>query len=301
MKSIEVHHYDVFSKEPNKGNPAGVVLNGDELTDKEMQEIAFKVGFNETAFTVKSDVADIRIRFFTPGNEMNLCGHGTMAMVYALKTKGLLGDKTNFTIETKAGILPIRINSTTDGDILITMKQAFPQFEEFKGSKEVLANSIGLSESDIRDDLPILYGSTGIWTLLVPIKQLDAFNKMKPKNKEFPTILKEMPKSSIHPFCMETYDSTADMHARHFSSPFAGTIEDPVTGTASGVMGAYFAKYIKNNNFKEPINLIVEQGQEIQKDGRVMVRISKNSEFYEVEITGNAVRVKDFEVFLEDK
>jgi predicted PhzF superfamily epimerase YddE/YHI9 len=66
-------------------------------------------------------------------------------------------------------------------------------------------------------------------------------------------------------------------------------------------MGAYYAKYIKNNNFEETLNLIVEQGQEIQKDGRVMVRISKNSEFYGVEITGNAVHVKDFEVFLENE
>ena len=52
MKSVTVYHYDAFSTEPNKGNPAGVVLNGDDLTDKEMQEIAVKVGFNETAFPV---------------------------------------------------------------------------------------------------------------------------------------------------------------------------------------------------------------------------------------------------------
>ncbi|WP_221564950.1 PhzF family phenazine biosynthesis isomerase [Alkalihalobacillus sp. TS-13] len=301
MKSIKVHHYDAFSKEPNKGNPAGVVLNGDDLTDKEMQEIAFKVGFNETAFSVKSDVADLRIRFFTPGHEMNLCGHATMATVYALKTKGLLRDKTDFTIETKAGILPIKINSTTDSEIFITMKQVSPQFEEFKGSKEDLANSIGLKESDIREDLPIVYGSTGTWTLLIPIKHLDAFKKMKPKNKVFPTILKEIPKSSIHPFCLETYDSNADMHARHFSSPYSGTIEDAVTGTASGVMGAFFAKYIKNNNFEEPLNLIVEQGHEIQKDGRVMVQLLKIREVYDVEITGNAVHVKDFEVFIKNE
>ncbi len=301
VKSIKVHHYDAFSKEPNKGNPAGVVLNGDDLTDKEMQEIAFKVGFNETAFSVKSDVADLRIRFFTPGHEMNLCGHATMATVYALKTKGLLRDKTDFTIETKAGILPIKINSTTDSEIFITMKQVSPQFEEFKGSKEDLANSIGLKESDIREDLPIVYGSTGTWTLLIPIKHLDAFKKMKPKNKVFPTILKEIPKSSIHPFCLETYDSNADMHARHFSSPYSGTIEDAVTGTASGVMGAFFAKYIKNNNFEEPLNLIVEQGHEIQKDGRVMVQLLKIREVYDVEITGNAVHVKDFEVFIKNE
>lgn len=63
MKSVKVYHYDAFSKVPDKGNPAGVVLNGDELTDKQMQEIAFKVGFNETAFPVKSGEADLGIRF----------------------------------------------------------------------------------------------------------------------------------------------------------------------------------------------------------------------------------------------
>ncbi len=299
VKSIKVYHYDAFSKIPNKGNPAGVVLNGDELTDAEMEEIALKAGFNETSFPVKSEVADLKIRFFTPGHEMNLCGHATMATLFALKTKGLLGDKTDITIETRAGILPIKINLTVDNEIYITMKQATPQFEKFKGSKKDLANSIGLKQEDLDDDLPVLFGSTGVWTLLIPIKELETFEKMKPDNKKFPAVLKEMPKASVHPFCMGTYDSGADMHARHFSSPYSGTIEDAVTGTASGVMGAYYAKYI-NNNSKEPLNLIVEQGHEIDKDGRVMVQVSKNEDNYDIEITGNAVYVKEFDVLLEN-
>ncbi|MCP3029000.1 PhzF family phenazine biosynthesis isomerase [Halobacillus sp. A5] len=298
MESVTVYHYDAFSKEPNKGNPAGVVLNGDELTDIEMQEIAFKVGFNETAFPVKSHQADLRIRYFTPGHEMNLCGHATIATIYALKSKGLLGDKTVLTIETNAGILPIKINTSASGEILITMQQSSPQFKLYTGSKKDLANSIGLTESELHADLPIIYGSTGTWTLLIPIKQLDAFKKMEPNNKQFPEILKEMPKSSVHPFCLDTYDSNADMHARHFSSPYSGTIEDAVTGTASGVMGAFYAKYIKQN-FSEPIKLTVEQGHEIEKDGRVIVDVSKNNESFDVQIIGSAVLVKDFQVLLE--
>ncbi|WP_141433917.1 PhzF family phenazine biosynthesis isomerase [Bacillus sp. 03113] len=295
MKSVKVYQYDAFSSIANKGNPAGVVFNGDDLTEMEMQEIALKVGFNETAFPVTSDVANLRIRYFTPGHEMNLCGHATMATIYALKTKGLLGDKTELKIETKAGILPIKISSNSENEVFITMKQASPRFEEFAGSKEDLAKSIGLTIEDLDADLPILYGSTGTWTLLIPIKKLDAFTKMKPNNKLFPQILKEMPNASIHPFCLETYDSNAHMHARHFSSPYSGTIEDPVTGTASGVMGAYYAKYM-NNQFEKSINLIVEQGHEIGKDGRVMVQVYKNNDTYDIEITGNAVYVKDFEV-----
>lgn len=299
MKSVKVYHYDAFSKVPNKGNPAGVVLNGDELTDEQMQEVAFKVGFNETAFPIKSETADLGIRFFTPGHEMNLCGHATMATVYALNTKGLFGDKTELTIETKAGILPVRLDSAPEKEITITMNQAAPEFVAFHGSKMDLAHSIGIEESDIHDNLPILYGSTGAWTLLIPINNLEAFRKMKPENKDFPAILKEMPKSSVHPICIETYDTDADMHARHFSSPFSGTVEDAVTGTASGVMGAYYADYIREDR-KDVMKLVVEQGHELGKDGRVGVQVSKNGESYDIQITGNAVFVKDFEIMFEN-
>ncbi|MFP7202166.1 PhzF family phenazine biosynthesis isomerase [Lysinibacillus halotolerans] len=298
MKSITVHHYDVFSNQPNKGNPAGVVLNGNDLTDEEMQQIAYKVGFNETSFPIKSNIADIKIRFFTPGHEMNLCGHATMATIYALKTKGLLGDKSQLSIETKAGVLPVSIETSDENELLITMKQATPTFEPFNGSRAQLAQSIGLEESDLHETLPILYGSTGIWTLLIPIKELKAFKKMKPNTKEFPAILKEMPKASIHPFCMETFDPKATMYARHFTSPFSGTIEDAVTGTASGVMGAYYGKHIMKNEC-DSFHLVVEQGQELGKDGRVFVKVSKHNETWVVEITGNAVHVQAFEVLLE--
>lgn len=296
VRSIKVYHYDAFSNKPNKGNPAGVVFNGDSLTMEEMQEIALKAGYNETAFTMKSDKADLKIRYFTPGHEVNLCGHATIAIFYALKQKGMLGNKADFTLETKAGILPIKINDL-NSETYITMKQAAPRFLEFKGSKGELAKSIGLIEEDIDANLPILYGSTGAWTLLIPIKKLESFAKMKPNNSLFPSILTEMPHVSVHPFSLETYDSKPHMHARHFSSPYSGTIEDAVTGTASGVMGAFYAKYIESD-FEKMLTLIVEQGQEMGKDGRVIVDVSKIEDDYEIEISGNAVYVKDFEIVL---
>lgn len=292
MKSIKVYHYDAFSKKPNKGNPAGVVLNGDDLTETEMQDVAFKVGFNETAFPISSDRADLRIRYFSPKQEMELCGHATMATIYALKTNGWLENKTELTIETNVGVLPIRITKNEQKEIHITMKQALPQFKKFEGSTYDLAKAIGIEEVDFDDELPIMYGSTGAWTLLIPIKSLDIFNKMEPNNKVFSSILNEIPNASVHPFCLESYYEEADMHGRHFSSTFSGTIEDPVTGTASGVMGAYFAKYIKKES-DMPINLIVEQGQEMNKDGQVIVNVAENNE---IEITGNAVYVKEIDI-----
>lgn len=291
MKSVSVYHYDAFSLEANKGNPAGVVLDSEGLTDEDMQEVAKQIGFNETAFPLKSNRADFRIRYFTPGHEVDLCGHATIGTIAAMKQHGLLEDKKEFTIETNAGILPITLNIEND-NIYITMQQASPQFEVFNGSRADLAHAIGIDEKDIVTEYPIVYGNTGTWTLLVPVRNLEVCKRMSPQNELFPEILKERPKTSIHPFCMETYNEDLHMHARHFSSPFSGTTEDAVTGTASGVMGAYYAQYI-NTSAKYPLELIVEQGQEIGKDGQVYVHVNNINNQLNIEITGSAVYVKE--------
>ncbi|MER2063689.1 MAG: PhzF family phenazine biosynthesis isomerase, partial [Alkalibacterium sp.] len=215
----------------------------------------------------------------------------TVAALYALKTKGLLPEKERLTIETKAGILPVRIHSATENNWQITMTQKPASFEPFNGSRERIAQVIGLNVSDIDGSFPLLYGSTGSWTLLVPVKGLSPFKRMHSFNDQFPEVLERFPDASIHPFCQETIHSANDLHGRHFSSPGTGSIEDPVTGTASGVMGAYFAKFMADE-ISDSYKIAVEQGQEIGKDGRVYVDVSRQGDNLSVTITGEAVYVK---------
>lgn len=141
---------------------------------------------------------------------------------------------------------------------------------------------------------PIVYGSTGIWTLLIPLKRLSSFARMQPYNERFPGILTQNPRASLHPFCMETSDDACLMHARHFSSPYSGTIEDPVTGTASGVMGAYYLTYMDTD--APSTEFSVEQGQEMGRDGRVRVKVNRQSDDMHVYVTGTAVYVNELEV-----
>ena len=280
---MKIYKYEAFTDKASMGNPAGVVFEYDDLTEDEMQKAAGKIGFNETVFLIASKEADIKMRYFTPGHEMNLCGHATIAGVKALFEKE---NKKIKTVETLSGIIDVNMEVQNTGKTFISMKQLPAQFEEFKGDKAKLAEAIGITEKDIDDDLPIMYGSTGIWTLLIPIKKLDIFSKMKPENKRFPEVLTQKPRASVHPFCLETYDKNADMHGRHFSSPFSGTVEDPVTGTASGVMGAYYISFIKSLDEK---NIAVEQGQEIGKSGMIYVKVKKEYGNLNVEIKGEAV------------
>lgn len=115
---------------------------------------------------------------------------------------------------------------------------------------------------------------------------------MTPQTADFSNVLEEKPKASVHPFGLEVLDKYADMHARHFSSPYSGTIEDITTGTASGVMGAYFAEYMDRQE-QLPKTLIIEQGQELGKDRRVHVHVKNDEGKLTISISGTAVYVKE--------
>ncbi len=295
-----VYHYDAFSSIPGKGNPAGVVFGADSLDAATQQHIAKQVGFNETAFVLPSTKAALRIRYFTPGHEVDLCGHATIATLYGLYEHQLLpytAFPMQLEIETRAGVLPIQLVQEHPSGVQVQMSQPSAQFRPFRGDRKALAHALGLEQHDMLDTWPVVYGSTGLWTLIVPVNGLQIMGRMVPQNALFPEVLTEMPRMSIHPFCVETYDSEADVHGRHFSSPYSGTTEDPVTGTGSGVLGAYWVQYVLQDQQRQATHhLVVEQGQEIGYDGRVHVCIQKHHEELRVQIRGTATYVKTLHI-----
>ncbi len=295
--TIRVLHWEAFSTQPGQGNPAGVVLDAASLSDRQMQEIARLMGFNETAFLLPSQVADLRLRYFTPGHEVDLCGHATVASLLARHAATREALPRQLTFETLAGVLPMALSHGEDGNPLVHMQQARAQFADFAGDRAALAGALGIDPEDIATQWPTLYGSTGLWTLVVPIRTLAAIQRMRPSSDRFPDILQEMPRVSVHPFCLETLDPTAHLHARHFSSPYSGTVEDPVTGTASGVLGAYYDKFIESSR-QGP--LVVEQGTEVGRNGRVQVWATPVDDSYEVSIAGTGCPVAEVNLEIDE-
>jgi trans-2,3-dihydro-3-hydroxyanthranilate isomerase len=289
MKKVKVYHFDAFTTTAGMGNPAGVIFQADNYKTEEMQEVARQIGFSECVFILPSDKADLRLRYFTPGAEVNLCGHATMAAVYALFGGIDPGAAPlHRKVETKAGIIDI---DYLPGNKEVTMTQSNAQFIPFEGDSASLMASIGLEKEDLCTDFPIVYGSTGLWTLILPIKTLKAFSRMVPDNKKFPPLLTAMPTASVHPICTETLKDIATLHGRHFSPAISGRVEDPITGTACGVMGAYYISYIKPR--LKSCDLFIEQGQDAGYDGLVHVWADKSESGIHVKIAGTAVEVAE--------
>lgn len=283
---------DAFTKIPGQGNPAGVILSGDDYSTEQMQEIAKKVGFNECVFVCTSQVGDVKLRYFTPGHETPLCGHATMGAVYLLSQQE--NTDRDWRVETQAGIITVSYEKETEK---MTMEQAPAKFTAFEGDQEALCQAIGILEADLEPEMPIVYGNTGSWTLIVPVKESAVLDKMVPQTKHFPDILKEIPKSSIHPFALST--KQADQYeARHFSSPFSGTTEDSVTGTASGVMGAYLLDHLYREKSEQEISII--QGKHVQKEGRLTVLAKRAADGHHfVSITGTACKNQELSISIE--
>jgi PhzF family phenazine biosynthesis protein len=74
---------DAFAEKVFEGNPAGICVLDSWLPDETMQKIAMENNLSETAFTVKESNG-YRLRWFTPGKEVDLCGHGTLATAFVL-------------------------------------------------------------------------------------------------------------------------------------------------------------------------------------------------------------------------
>lgn len=278
----EVISVNSFAKTDEGGNLAGVVLNSDNLKEEEMQAIAKEVGYSETAFISKSEVADFKVQFFTPSNEVELCGHATIASFYVLFKKGVI-KKGTYTQETKAGILSVTVNE----DASILMEQSVPKFLGEVPKKEIAA-SLGILENDIVDSLPIELVSTGLPDLIVPVKSLEILNNLKPNFEEITNLSKKYECVGYHVFTTETlYNNTA--HTRNFS-PLFEINEESATGTANGALASYL---FKNNAVKDVTNLTFEQGYCMNSPSEIKASlIIENNSIKSVLVGGTAMNLK---------
>ena len=115
-REISIRQVDAFTTEPLSGNAAGVVTRGGEsLSNAQMQAIAREMNVAETAFLLppSNQSADLRIRWFTPGMEVPLCGHATIASFHAAAEEGSWGLAADgvhrLRLESLSGVLPIEV------------------------------------------------------------------------------------------------------------------------------------------------------------------------------------------------
>ncbi|HUR62451.1 MAG TPA: PhzF family phenazine biosynthesis protein [Candidatus Thermoplasmatota archaeon] len=284
---------DVFTSTPFEGNPLAVFPHAQGLSDDAMQRIARETNLSETTFVFPATTpqATYQVRIFTTASELPYAGHPSVGTAWLLAKMGRLALKpgsNRFTQEVKAGLLPIHIDADAQGaPVTVWTTQAKPSLDAPLADRKRVAAALGLGIEDLHADLPIQKVSTGLPWLLVPLRDADALDRVRPNLAEFsgPGSLYH----NVYPFTLKPKDTRMMSEARGFP---LREFEDPVTGSASGCLGAYL---VAHGRLRPDQILRHAQGRHLHRPGQVMVKVTVSAERNpeEVQVGGNVVQVAE--------
>ncbi|QUM79819.1 PhzF family phenazine biosynthesis protein [Moritella sp. 5] len=282
---IEVLLVNSFTANGEGGNPAGVVLNADKLSDAQKLKVAQAVGYSETAFVSNDDEVDFEVSFFTTTNEVDFCGHATLATFSIMYQMGILA-AGDYVQRTKAGILPVII----DSEGLVTMNLQLPvKSGEF--SYQEISLVIGVdSEVLASTKLPIEVISTGLADLILPVPagQLDL---IKPNDLAITGFCQKHDIVGFHVFELCSSESPFTASCRNFS-PLFGIPEESATGSASGALACYLAEHLPLAN-----NYIFEQGRAMNCASIITASVGfKDAKITSVKVGGVANKIGSMNV-----
>ena len=168
----DVYQIDAFTKRPFNGNSAAVIF-ADDLTDEEMQAIAKEMNLSETAFISSSDKADLKLKWFTPAIEVELCGHATIASLHYLAERNIIQRNSPITFETLSGVIECMVDDDT-----YYMKLPVPIFEKFESRYDDIINTLGINQNDLNEQYPFILQNNG--NLFIYVRSLEAIKNLKP-------------------------------------------------------------------------------------------------------------------------
>ena len=300
MKEYKIKIVNAFTKQKFAGNPAGVVLHAEGLSDSHMQSIAREINTPETAFVLPATEKDanLQIRWFSPQKEVPLCGHATIASFHALAEEGMEGMSTNgqhhFHFQSKSGILSVRVEKNFY-ETAVEFELPLPKFKVKKQIPSSMLHALGLKANEVERKLPVVADLY----VYIPLKKLSTIEKIKPDFVALNSELKKMKVNGVSLFSLQTKEKTSAVHSRFFA-PNYGINEDPVTGSANGPLGCYLQQFVLPAGYHvayrklsdDRLEFVGEQGDEIQRMGRVKIRVhTRLNKIETVSIVGEAVTV----------
>ena len=290
-------HYDVFTDRRFGGNQLAVFPEAKGLSTSTMQQIAREIGFAETTFVTDRETpdTDVRMRIFTPAVEMPMAGHPVVGSTFALARDGAIaGGRREWVFGLNIGPTPVALEWRDNRLSFAWMTQRLPQFGQRFDDIGAVAEALGVREADIRETgLPIEQVSCGVPFVIVPMTTRAAVDGAKPdpRRLQFEAYLFTMDDGGVA--------DSATTYSRMFA-PYLGVPEDPATGSASGPLGAYLAKYslVSPDKARAMINL---QGVKMGRPSSIHISIeSSNGHTSLVRVGGTAVSVAEGTMEVED-
>ena len=301
-RRLPVVQVDVFTSVALEGNQLAVFTDARGLSDEQMQSLAREMNFSETTFVLPRKPAvereqGVRVRIFTPLEELPFAGHPTLGTAMVLRTNEIRGSdapqqssREEITLDLNVGKIPVRF-SMRDRRPFGTMTQRDPEFGAAH-DRAAVARAAGLEPIDIADDVPIENVSTGNCFAIVPVKSLAVLRKLQPMWSQMSGYLEKSGAKFFYFVSRETENPQARLQTRMI---FYGG-EDPATGSAAGPCAAWA---VKHGVIPADETSLLEQGVEMKRRSRIFVSAGRaGNKIVNVRVGGHVVEILRGEVVL---
>lgn len=249
--------------QPLGGNSAPVWLDADGMTDTEMQSRTFATG-HESAFVLRpsSPHHDLRLRYFVPLHEMEMCGHATIGALWLLHSLGRWSGKP-LSIETLSGTVHGR---HSEGQVEISQPRAVIETvgEELLGE---IASCLQIAPEAIVG--PVLNAATSRVKTLIQLPSLQALHAVSPDYTRVGSLCERLGSTGLYPFAMQP-EASAAVSARQFPKA-SGYPEDAATGIAATAL-AWGLRYLGCIGHATTF-VTVRQGEAMGSPSEISVRL----------------------------
>ncbi|MGO8933758.1 MAG: PhzF family phenazine biosynthesis protein [Terracidiphilus sp.] len=301
MPDLNYFVVDVFTTEPLAGNPLAVVMNTCGLTTEQMQAVAREFNLSETTFVERRPaeierVEGVRVRIFTPREELPFAGHPTLGTAGVLKMiapETVEGDTV--TLKENVGPIPVRFEADAGSSkgIFGEMTQRDPEFGA-ELDATVVARLAGLLPDDLDPALPPQVVSTGTAFAIVALRSEGALARLKVNQEDATAWLRDRGARWFYVLAPALEQSQESPEYRARMQFYGG--EDPATGSAAGCAIAYL---VARGAVSSGARVHVRQGVEMGRPSDLFLSAKRESaKVSDVRVAGSTVLVAKGQLFL---
>lgn len=269
---IRLFQVDAFTTEPLCGNPAGVVLDADELSSEQMQAIARELNTSDTAFVLRPDAADhdLRMRFFTPRKESGFVAHATVATHTVLAA---LGGPPKPRQKQHTGIVQVQIAPGSPPLVQIAQPPAPLRSAPAPQLMNAILAALGVAEDALDLQCPAMIAGTASTRLLLGVRDSAQLARLQPDLGRLAELSAAADAAGYFLYTRHSQIKGCDTEARMFC-PALGISEDPVSGNAHGMLGAYLVNQRLLSAVSGHATFTGAQGHHLKRPGRVQIDVT---------------------------
>jgi PhzF family phenazine biosynthesis protein len=294
---LRIFQVDAFTATRFTGNPAVVILDADGQSDATLGAVAREFPHAEVAFVFSANAADhdVRLRFFNARKEAPFVGHATVAAHAVLLALGRRGTGV-CRQHSGTGIIPVSAQvepRATASESVIEFRQTLPELDAplpFKTTLRV-AEALKLPATHLHDVMPARIARKGSSRMLVPVADPRYLENLAPNFETLLSLGAELECEGFFLFAVNRDSEEIWTESRMFC-PALGIPEDPVSGNAHAMLGAYL--WDMDQFRKKSHTFVGRQGYQMNRPGQVRVRLEVDKgDLIAAHIAGTAIIITE--------